>query len=46
MDATLRRVAAQKPTTLATMHGSIFKGDGEKAIIEYAGALREVLGAS
>jgi flavorubredoxin len=43
-DATLKRIAAQKPATLATMHGSIYSGDGEKAIIEYAGVLREVLG--
>lgn len=43
MDATLRRVAAHKPTTVATMHGSVFKGDGERAIIEYAEMLKAVL---
>ena len=43
-DATLRRIAAQRPTTVATMHGSVFTGDGEKAILEYAGILKEVLG--
>ena len=43
-DATLRRIAAQKPTTVATMHGSVYSGNGEQAILEYAGLLREVLG--
>lgn len=43
-DATLRRIAAQKPTTVATMHGSVFSGDGERAILEYAEVLKEVLG--
>jgi len=43
-DSTLRRIAAQKPSTVATMHGSVFTGDGEKAILEYAGILKEVLG--
>jgi len=42
-DATLRRIAAQKPTTVATMHGSVFSGDGEQAILEYAEMLREEL---
>lgn len=45
-DATLRRIAALKPTTVATMHGSVYSGDGEKAILEYAGLLKEVLGGS
>jgi flavorubredoxin len=43
-DAILKRVAAQNPTTVATMHGSVFSGDGEKAILEYAETLKEVLG--
>lgn len=43
-DATLKRIAAQKPTTLASMHGSVYKGDGEQAILEYAALLKEVLG--
>ncbi len=42
-DATLRRIAALKPTTVATMHGSVFSGDGERQILEYAGMLKEVL---
>ena len=41
--ATLNRIAAQKPSTLATMHGSVFTGDGEKAILEYAQVLKDVL---
>lgn len=40
--ATLKRIADQKPTTLATMHGSVFNGDGEQAILEYAEVLKEV----
>ncbi len=43
-DATLKRVAALKPSTVASMHGSIFTGDGEQAILEYAEALKEVFG--
>ncbi|MCC7308851.1 MAG: MBL fold metallo-hydrolase [Acidobacteria bacterium] len=45
-DATLKRVAALKPTTVASMHGSIYTGDGEKAILEYAEVLKEVFGGS
>lgn len=41
---TLKRIAATKPTTLATMHGSVFEGDGEQAINEYAEVLKEVYG--
>ena len=36
---TLRRLAAFKPTTLALMHGSSWKGDGEKLLNALAGAL-------
>jgi len=43
-DATLRKIAALKPKTLATMHGSVFDGDGEKALLDYAEMLREVIG--
>jgi flavorubredoxin len=39
---TLKRIAALKPKTVATMHGSVFEGDGEKAILEYAEVLRDV----
>jgi len=41
-DATVRRVAAVKPGTVATMHGSVYQGDGETAILEYADVLKEV----
>lgn len=43
-DATLNRIAALKPGTVASMHGSIFTGDGETAILEYAELLRDVFG--
>lgn len=43
-EATLKRVASLKPTTVASMHGSIYTGDGERAILEYAGVLKEVFG--
>ena len=37
--AMLRRLAAFKPRTLALMHGSSWKGDGEKLLIELADRL-------
>jgi flavorubredoxin len=43
-DETLKRIASIKPATVATMHGSVFSGDGEGAILEYAGMLKEMLG--
>lgn len=43
-DATLKRIAALKPSTVASMHGSIYTGDGEKAILEYAEMFKEVFG--
>jgi hypothetical protein len=39
----LERIAALKPRALATMHGSVFIGDGEQAMLDYAKVLREVL---
>ena len=42
-DSEIKRLAALKPRLLATMHGSVYEGDGEKALIEYANMLREVL---
>lgn len=42
--ATIDRIAALKPSTVASMHGSIYQGDGEGAILEYAGVLSEVFG--
>ena len=43
-DPTLRRLADLKPRTVATMHGSAFAGDGERALRELAEMMREVLG--
>lgn len=42
--ATLERLADLKPTTLATMHGSSYRGDGESALRELAETVKEVLG--
>ena len=44
-DRSFRRLAELAPTTLATMHGSTFVGDGTKAIGDLAVVLREILGA-
>jgi flavorubredoxin len=43
-DATLARLAALRPKTLATMHGSVFHGDGENALREIAAMVKEVFG--
>ena len=45
-DNTFRRLAALRPRTLALMHGSAFRGDGEKAILELASIIKQTLGAS
>jgi flavorubredoxin len=42
-DSILKSLAALRPQTVATMHGSVFLGDGEKAILDLAGVLKEVL---
>jgi flavorubredoxin len=42
-DSEIKRLAALKPKLLATMHGSVFEGDGERVLHEYAGMIREVL---
>lgn len=42
-DSTLQRLAALEPGTLAVMHGSSFRGDGRKAIVELAAVIRELL---
>jgi flavorubredoxin len=44
-DATLARLAALEPRTLALMHGSTFKGDGGRAVRELAGVIKDTLGA-
>jgi flavorubredoxin len=41
---TLERLAALEPRTLATMHGSVFRGDGAKALRDLAAVYAEVLG--
>jgi flavorubredoxin len=41
---TYERLAALEPRTLATMHGSVYRGDGAKALRDAAQVLREVLG--
>lgn len=43
-DATLQRLAALKPRTLATMHGSSFSGNGEQALRDLGQVIREILG--
>ena len=40
----LHGLADLKPRTLATMHGSTFVGDGERALRDLAGVMRDVLG--
>ena len=45
-DRTLRRLAALRPRTLALMHGSAFRGDGEKTMLELASILQQTLGAA
>lgn len=39
----LRELAEHQPRTLATMHGSCYSGDGEKALHELAGVMHDVL---
>jgi flavorubredoxin len=43
-DATIDRLAALNPRFLATMHGSVFEGDGSKTLKGYASIVREVIG--
>src|SRR5262249_50994686 len=40
----IARLAALKPKLLATMHGSVFEGDGGKELNAYAAMLKEQLG--
>jgi flavorubredoxin len=42
-DSTLQRLAALEPRTLAVMHGSSFRGDGRKAILDLATVIKEIL---
>lgn len=41
----LKRLAALQPKTLATMHGSVYTGNGSQALHDLAAVLREVLGS-
>ena len=43
---TLQSLAELHPRQLALMHGSSFVGDGERALRELAGVMREVLGGT
>src|SRR5262249_39331545 len=45
-DRTLRRLARLKPRTLAIMHGSSWRGDGERAVNGLADVIRETIGAA
>ncbi len=42
---TLHRLAALQPKTVATMHGSVFVGDGGRVLRDYATMVKDVLGA-
>ncbi len=41
----LETLAALRPRTLATMHGSSYRGDGAKALLELDGVMKEILGS-
>ncbi len=43
-DSILQKLADLKPRTIAPMHGSAYVGDGERAVRDLAGVMREVLG--
>ncbi|MCM3904316.1 MAG: hypothetical protein ND866_21690 [Pyrinomonadaceae bacterium] len=43
-DGILQGLADLKPRTIATMHGSAYAGDGERAVRDLAVVMREVLG--
>jgi flavorubredoxin len=43
-DSTLQRLATLKPRTLATMHGCSFRGDVERAILDLASVIKDLLG--
>ncbi len=42
----LLKLAALKPRTLATMHGASYRGDGAKALNDFAGIAKDVLGGN
>ena len=43
-EPTLQGLADLQPARLALMHGSVFVGDGERALRDWAAVMREVLG--
>src|SRR6185503_13369941 len=43
-EAQVRELAALKPRACATMHGSTFIGNGEKALLDMATVMKELLG--
>lgn len=45
-EGALKRLAALKAQVLALMHGSSFRGDARRAILDLAAVLKEVLGTS
>jgi flavorubredoxin len=45
-EKTLRRLAELKPQTLAIMHGSSYRGDGQKALNELTEVIKELLSGS
>ena len=42
--AILEGLAALKPKRIATMHGSVYEGDGARALRDFAGVMRDVFG--
>jgi len=42
-DREIKRLAALKPKVCATMHGSVYEGNGERELLGYAEMLREIL---
>jgi flavorubredoxin len=45
-DQTLQRLARLEPQILALMHGSTYRGDGQKAILDLASAIKETFGGA
>ena len=45
-DGTFRRLAALAPKTLATMHGSVFRGDGAKVLTDLAAIVQRIYGVT
>ena len=43
-EAQLKELASLKPRTCATMHGATFVGNGERALMDMAAVMKELLG--